>query len=232
MLLYLFSALLLVAALKMVFSKNPAYAALYLALCMGLLAGVFFVMGEPFLAGLQLLIYAGAVMVLFVMVLMLFDFSTEPEDRTGDQTKNQTGDQTENQKTKAPSKDRRKFPETKFLNPRWQTLLSLFVPVFLFGLLSGLISLMAFSSLPALNPVAETGAKEGLGVIYLIFTKYALIFELLGLALLIIAIGVVALNRVERAAEGKPAEAKNLTGAKDLTGAKAEKRERSTENAI
>ena len=42
MLLYLLSALLLVAALKMQFSKNPAYAALYLALCMGLLAGVFF----------------------------------------------------------------------------------------------------------------------------------------------------------------------------------------------
>ena len=108
---YLFSALILLTALKTVSHCNPAYGALYLALTMVLLAILFFLMGAPFLAGLQLIIYAGAVMVLFVMVLMLFDFKKEL---------------------------------SKFFNKS-----SWIWPVFLFGILSGVISLTAFSSLPS-----------------------------------------------------------------------------------
>ena len=160
MLLYLFSALLIAGAFKTVMEENPAYSALYLALSMALLAGLFYLLGEPFLAGLQLLIYAGAVMVLFVMVLMLFNFKKEQ---------------------KAPLKSSLKW----------------ILPVFLFGTFSGLISLMAFSSLPVSlkDPIEKTGAGES--VTALIFTKHALIFEMLGIALLLIAIGVVAIHRIE-----------------------------------
>jgi len=74
-----FSICLLGTSFKTISSSNPAYSALYLALSMILLSFLFFLMSAPFLAGLQLIIYAGAVIVLFVMVLMLFDLKKEGE---------------------------------------------------------------------------------------------------------------------------------------------------------
>ena len=154
---YLFSAFILFTAFKTISHRNPTYAALYLALTMILLAGIFFLMGAPFLAGLQLIIYAGAVMVLFVMVLMLFGFKEETSHF--------------------------------FKNPVW------LLPVFLFGLLSGVISLMSFSSL-AKNQ--STKLFSGTQIALKLFTKYVLIFELIGLLLLVIAIGVVVISRLDK----------------------------------
>ena len=154
---YLFSALILFTALKTISHRHPAYGAFYLALSMILLAGIFFLMGSPFLAGLQLVIYAGAVMVLFVMVLMLFDFKKEGQIL---------------------------FKKSVWL---W--------PAFLFGLSSGLISLMAFSS----RPKNQTGEFfSGASIALKLFTKYVLIFEMIGLLLLVIAVGVVALSRLDK----------------------------------
>lgn len=158
LLLYVFSFLLLFTAVKTISHRNPAYGAFYLALSMILLAGIFFVMGAPFLAGIQLIIYAGAVIVLFVMVLMLFDFKKEG-----------SGD----------------FKKSSWL---W--------PAFLFGLFSGLISLMAFTSLP--NKQQSTDFFSGESIALKLFTKYILIFEIIGLLLLVIAIGVVALSRLDK----------------------------------
>src|SRR3954465_2747842 len=64
-------------AFKTISSVNPIHSALYLALTMIGLSGVFFQLDAQFIAGVQLIVYAGAVMVLFVMVLMLFDLKTE-----------------------------------------------------------------------------------------------------------------------------------------------------------
>ncbi len=153
----LFSASALITALKTVSHRNPAYGALYLALTMVLLAGLFFLMGAPFLAGLQLIIYAGAVMVLFVMVLMLFDFKKE------------TG---------------------AFFNKS-----SWIWPAFLFGVSSGLISLMAFSSLPSNT---EEEIFSGASIALKLFSKYVLIFEMIGVLLLVIAIGAVAISRLDK----------------------------------
>ena len=76
---YFFSICLVGTSFKTISSTNPAYSALYLSLSMVLLSFIFFLMSAPFLAGLQLIIYAGAVIVLFVMVLMLFDLKKEGE---------------------------------------------------------------------------------------------------------------------------------------------------------
>lgn len=123
-----------------------------------LLAGLFFLMSAPFLAGLQLIIYAGAVMVLFVMVLMLFNLKNEL------------------------------FVFFKKRAWIWT--------VFLFGLCSGLISLMAFSSPPRENP--SYSFLEGKQIALKLFTEYLLIFEMIGLLLLVIAIGVVVLSRLDK----------------------------------
>lgn len=68
------------SAVAVVLLSNPVYCALFLALCMSLLGVVFFTLGAYFIAAAQITVYAGAVMVLFVMVLMLFDLRKDPED--------------------------------------------------------------------------------------------------------------------------------------------------------
>ncbi|MES2856553.1 MAG: NADH-quinone oxidoreductase subunit J [Bdellovibrionota bacterium] len=64
-------------AVGVILSQNPIYSALCLALTMISIAGIFVTLDAYFIAGVQLVVYAGAVMVLFVMVLMLFDLKHE-----------------------------------------------------------------------------------------------------------------------------------------------------------
>ena len=59
------------AALGLLFSRNAVYAALFLVLNMLALAVLFLSLGAPFLAMVQITVYAGAVMVLFLFVVML-----------------------------------------------------------------------------------------------------------------------------------------------------------------
>ena len=67
----------IVSALSVVLMTNPIYCALSLAMTMVSVAAIFVMLQAYFLAGVQLIVYAGAVMVLFVMVLMLFDLKHE-----------------------------------------------------------------------------------------------------------------------------------------------------------
>jgi NADH-quinone oxidoreductase subunit J len=76
--LFWFLAIVTIAAgLSVVLMTNPVYSALSLAMTMVGVSALFVTLGAYFLAGVQLIVYAGAVMVLFVMVLMLFDLKHE-----------------------------------------------------------------------------------------------------------------------------------------------------------
>ena len=66
-----------ISGLSVVLMTNPIYSALSLAMTMIGVAALFVTLNAYFLAGVQLIVYAGAVMVLFVMVLMLFDLKHE-----------------------------------------------------------------------------------------------------------------------------------------------------------
>lgn len=70
---YFLSFVVIYGGLNTVFRRNPVHGAVHLAAAMTALAGLFFHLGARFAAGVQLVVYAGAVMVLFVMVMMLFD---------------------------------------------------------------------------------------------------------------------------------------------------------------
>ncbi len=65
------------AACGVILLQNPIYSALFLAICMIAISAIFVTLDATFVAGVQLIVYAGAVMVLFVMVLMLFDLKHE-----------------------------------------------------------------------------------------------------------------------------------------------------------
>jgi len=77
---YLFAALTLIFGFLVVanpFSRNPVTSAMFLVLTMGALAGLFVTLHAFFIAAVQILVYAGAVMVLFLFVIMLLDLKEE-----------------------------------------------------------------------------------------------------------------------------------------------------------
>jgi NADH-quinone oxidoreductase subunit J len=72
MLLFCVLAVLAVGSvLGMILSRNQAYNALYLVLSFSSLGGLFGLLGAPFMAVVQIIIYAGAIMVIFIFVIMM-----------------------------------------------------------------------------------------------------------------------------------------------------------------
>ncbi len=77
---YLFSALTLLCGFLVVanpFSRNPVTSAMFLVLTIVSMAGLFVLLHAFFLAAVQVLVYAGAVIVLFLFVIMLLDLKEE-----------------------------------------------------------------------------------------------------------------------------------------------------------
>ncbi|MGD0922034.1 MAG: NADH-quinone oxidoreductase subunit J [Terriglobia bacterium] len=80
---YILAALAILAALSVVLQRTPAYSALSLIVVLCSLAVVYLLLGAEFLAVVQVIIYAGAIMVLFVLVIMLLNARQEtPTDRS------------------------------------------------------------------------------------------------------------------------------------------------------
>jgi NADH-quinone oxidoreductase subunit J len=65
------------AALRCVTHTNPVHALLYLVVMLLAAAGIFFALGAPFAGALEVIIYAGAIMVLFVFVVMMLNLGAE-----------------------------------------------------------------------------------------------------------------------------------------------------------
>jgi len=76
---YVLAALTLVFALGVVRARLPLFSVLSLLGSFFCLSGIYLLLGFPFLAATQLLVYAGAVMVLFLFVIMLLNLGDEAE---------------------------------------------------------------------------------------------------------------------------------------------------------
>jgi NADH-quinone oxidoreductase subunit J len=77
---FLFWILALVAVTASVLvigQRNPMYSVLLLIASFGALSGLYILLGSPFVAVIQIIIYAGAIMVLFLFVVMLLNVPTE-----------------------------------------------------------------------------------------------------------------------------------------------------------
>ncbi|KYG66689.1 NADH dehydrogenase [Bdellovibrio bacteriovorus] len=155
----------LASGLSVILMNNPIYSALCLAMTMVGISALFVTLNAFFIAGVQLIVYAGAVMVLFVMVLMLFDLKAEVQAFTRGRV---TGA----------------------------------LKIASVGLLAGLIVAAITVSMSLIpekttdNPVMVGNGMEttkALGNI--LFSKYIFGFEALGVLLLVIAVGAVALAR-------------------------------------
>lgn len=74
---YTLAIILLVAALGVITTRNPVYAALYLVLAFFTAAGIWLLLEAEFLAIALVLVYVGAVMVLFLFVVMMLDINLD-----------------------------------------------------------------------------------------------------------------------------------------------------------
>lgn len=153
------------AGLSVVLMSNPIYSALSLAMTMVGVSALFVTLGAYFLAGVQLIVYAGAVMVLFVMVIMLFDLRHEIQA----------------------------FTRGKITGA---------VKIASVGILAGLVVGAITLSTKAIElsqkeqlATEQTYASNTMTLAQNLFLQNVFGFEALGVLLLVIAVGTVALSR-------------------------------------
>lgn len=159
-----FLALVTVAsALSVILMANPIYSALALAMTMVGVSALFVTLGAYFIAGVQMIVYAGAVMVLFVMVLMLFDLREETQAFS-----------------RGPVAGAIKLATVG-------TLAGLVIGALVMG--------GAHLAEPEMVEAAKLPADSSKALGMVLFNRHVFGFEALGVLLLVIAVGTVALAR-------------------------------------
>ena len=160
---YLLAALVILFALGVAFFPNPIFSTLSLVLSMVFLAFIFLMLNAYFIAAVQLLVYAGAIAVLFTLIVMLVDF----EDH-----------------------------EVVFAKGSLSTILKITVTGWIAGVLAKVI--LMSSEMITTSPAYGRGntSFDTMTIAELLFTKYLFIFEVLGVLLLAVAVGVVAISRI------------------------------------
>src|SRR5215467_2049844 len=84
MMFYVFGAVAVIASLLVIAQRNPIYSVLLLIASFGALSGLYVMLEAPFVAVIQIIVYAGAIMVLFLFVVMLLNApheETEVDER-------------------------------------------------------------------------------------------------------------------------------------------------------
>jgi NADH-quinone oxidoreductase subunit J len=76
---YIFAAIAVLASLGVIGQRNPMHSVMLLIVSFGALAGLYILLDAPFTAVTQIIIYAGAIMVLFLFVVMLLNAHTEDD---------------------------------------------------------------------------------------------------------------------------------------------------------
>ena len=77
---WIFAVIMIVSSVLVVGQRNPMYSVLLLIVSFAALSGLYVLLNAPFMAVLQIIVYAGAIMVLFLFVVMLLNVSSEEEE--------------------------------------------------------------------------------------------------------------------------------------------------------
>jgi NADH-quinone oxidoreductase subunit J len=76
---YILSAVTLATAFLTIISRNPIHSAIYLVICFFSIAGHYLLFNAQFLAVVHIIVYSGAIMVLFLFTIMLMNLNQENE---------------------------------------------------------------------------------------------------------------------------------------------------------
>jgi len=167
---YLFAALTVIASALVIGQRNPMYSVLLLIASFGGLSGLYIQLEAPFVAVAQIIIYAGAIMVLFLFVVMLLN---------------------------APKEDAADWDRTHPLRQpgvaRWGTLLAALLVVQLGMALSAVgqydVPVGAQADPTTVNSVTDMGRA--------LFTRHTFAFEATSILILVAMVGAVVLARRE-----------------------------------
>ncbi|MBL0338002.1 MAG: NADH-quinone oxidoreductase subunit J [Rhodospirillaceae bacterium] len=168
---YIFSGVAILAALMVVSARNPVHSVLFLVLVFFNAAGLFLIAGAEFLAMILLIVYVGAVAVLFLFVVMMMDINFA-EIRQGFV---------------------RYFPVAGLVG-----LVLLGEIIFA---VTGLpdIRVMGQGMLPVANPIPDPHFVSNAHAIgRILYTDYIYVFQLAGVILLVAMIGAIVLTLRER----------------------------------
>lgn len=78
---YVSAALALFSSIMVITRMNAVHALLYMVMSLLSVAMIFFLLGAPFIAALEVIVYAGAIIVLFVFVIMMLNLGPQSEDQ-------------------------------------------------------------------------------------------------------------------------------------------------------
>ena len=158
---YLFAVVMLTSGLMVVVSRNPVYSVLFLILAFFNAAGMFVLIGAEFLAMLLVVVYVGAVAVLFLFVVMMLDIN---------------------------------FAEMRAGFQKYLPLGLVVGGILVFELVTVMYG-DAFSntSSPVTSDIANTTQLGGV-----LYTKYAFLFQIAGLILMVAMIGAISLTMRKR----------------------------------
>src|SRR5258708_12408672 len=78
---YLFAAIMLIGGIAVITRKNPVHSALALIVTLLAQASIYLMLYAPFVAGVQIILYAGGIMVLFLFVIMLVSIDRSVRER-------------------------------------------------------------------------------------------------------------------------------------------------------
>src|SRR5947209_4424183 len=78
---YLFAAIMLIGGIMVITRKNPVHSALALIVALLAQASLYLMLYAPFVAGVQIILYAGGIMVLFLFVIMLINMERSVKER-------------------------------------------------------------------------------------------------------------------------------------------------------
>jgi len=178
---YLFSAVAIASGVMVVSARNPVHSVLFLILAFFNAAGLFILMGAEFLAMILVIVYVGAVAVLFLFVVMMLDIDFA-QLRTG---------------------------AMKYLPVGLIVGLILFAElVFVFGswVIAPEVASVAAAPLPATSELSNTRALGDL-----LYTRYFFAFQAAGMILLVAMIGAIVLTLRHRVGVRRQIIAEQLT---------------------
>jgi NADH-quinone oxidoreductase subunit J len=164
---YLFAGVAVVASLLVIAQRNPIYSVLFLITSFGALSGLYVLLEAPFVAMIQIIVYAGAIMVLFLFVVMLLNAPHED-----------TEEDLERGRLPAPGRVRA------------------FGALMALALAGELIAVLAASRRTPLTFAGEAVSSVG-AIGRALFTDYAFPFEVTSVLILVALVGAVVLARRE-----------------------------------
>jgi NADH-quinone oxidoreductase subunit J len=168
LLFYLLSAVAIVASALVIGQRNPMYSIMLLIASFGALAGLYIQLDAPFVAVAQIIVYAGAIMVLFLFVVMLLN---------------------------APREDAAEWDRTHPLRQPGVARFGVALTFLLIVQLSWALIRANTGSTPAQGDVDRISSVAELGRV--LFTDYMFAFEATSILILVAMVGAVVLARRE-----------------------------------